>query len=99
MRHPHSHILSYHTWEKMRTDILVGGIIILFMGIAGHYWMKRYIVDCLSSSNTNGPVSLYLGQICEQLKLVQIGAIFSAVTGFCIMVYGGLARKQIVKTS
>ena len=82
----------------MRIDILVGGIIILFMGIAGHYWMKSYIVDCINSSNTNGPVSSYLGQICDQLKIVQTGIIFSAVTGFCIMIYGGLVRKQITKT-
>lgn len=82
----------------MRVDILVGGIIILFMGIAGHYWMKSYIVDCINSSNTNGPVSSYIGQICDQLKIVQTGAIFSAVTGFCIMIYGGLVRKQITKT-
>ena len=82
----------------MRIDILVGGIIILFMGIAGHYWMKSYIVDCINSSNTNGPVSSYLGQICDQLKIVQTGIIFSAVTGFCIMIYGVLVRKQITKT-
>ena len=82
----------------MRVDILVGGIIILFMGIAGHYWMKSYIVDCINSSNTNGPVSSYLGQICDQLKIVQTGIIFSAVTGFCIMIYGALVRKQITKT-
>jgi len=83
----------------MRVDILVGGIIILFMGITGHYWMKSYITDCISSSNTNGPVSSYLGQICDQLKLVQTGTIFSAAAGFCIMIYGGVARKQITKTN
>ena len=83
----------------MRADILVGGIIILIMGIAGHYWMKSYIVDCINSSNTNGPVSSYLGQICDQLRLIQTGAMFSAAVGFCIMVYGGVARKQITKTA
>lgn len=83
----------------MRSDILVGGIIILIMGIGGHYWMKSYIVDCLNSSNTISPVSSYLGQICDQLRLIQLGAIFSAAAGFCIMIYGGVARKQITKTS
>jgi hypothetical protein len=83
----------------MRVDILVGGIIILFMGLAGHYWMKSYIVDCINASNTNSPVSSYLGQICDQLRLVQTGAIFSAATGFCIMIYGVLVRKQITKTA
>ena len=83
--------------RQMRPDILVGGIIILIMGIVGHSWMKNYITDCTNSVSTTSPVSSYLSQICDQLKLMQIGTIFSVAAGFCIMIYGSIARKQLSK--
>lgn len=69
------------------------------MGIGGYLWMKEYVVDCQNAPDTMPSFSSYLGEICEQLKLVQAGVIFSAAAGFCIMIYGIAARKQIPKTS
>lgn len=83
----------------MRIDIVVGGLIILIMGIGGYMWMKDYLTDCEDATNTTTSLSAYLGEICEQLKLVQSGTIFSAATGFCIIIYGMAARKQISKTN
>jgi hypothetical protein len=78
----------------MRPDVLAGGIIIIVMGIIGYGVMKDHILDCITSSSIDS-ASTYFRQVCEQLKLIQTIAIISAVIGFGMLIYGGIAKKQI----
>lgn len=81
---------------SVRSDLIMSGIVILGMGIGGYYWMVEELSKC-DSFSTDKSMLDFVEPVCSKMVLIRLALLGIGALGFCIVIYGAVAKKQIAK--
>ena len=76
----------------MRGYVLISGILIVVIGILEYSLLRGYFLEC-EDTIRQGDITPHLLQMCDQIKYAQYGSLLMSAIGFCVSIYGAVAKK------
>ncbi len=81
----------------MNANLIVGGIITIFMGLVSLYLMGNYVNNCQISANNPNSMIGFDSQLCQAFSYLRLGFMAMFFIGFGVIIYGIFAKKPTTK--